>query len=368
MEINKKILLISNMYPSVKEKYYGIFVKNVEELLIHNGYIVDKVVLTKKKNKIVKLFCYVIFHLKVIFKGLFGNYEFLYVHFVSHSSLGAVLVKRIKKKVKLILNCHGNDVVADTDMDFKNIKRSKKYLSYGDYIVVPSNYFKNALKRNYQIPDNKLFVYPSGGVDTNRFCSQDKKESKKLCNLNKEKNYIGYISRIEKDKGWDTYLYMIKELAEENMISKYNYKFLLIGSGEEELELFSLIKELKIEKYIDYRKMVSQDELVHFYNSLDLFVFPTRRKSDSLGLVGLEAMSCETLVITGDNYGPTDYIKDKVNGFTFSSEDYHDLKNKILEIEELNNQEKEKIRINARKTALEYDINKTKNKILEVFQ
>ena len=32
----KKILLISNMYPSNKNKHYGIFVKNVEELLRNN--------------------------------------------------------------------------------------------------------------------------------------------------------------------------------------------------------------------------------------------------------------------------------------------------------------------------------------------
>ena len=54
-----------------------------------------------------------------------------------------------------------------------------------------------------------------------------------------------------------------------------------------------------------------QEYLVNIYNSLDIFVFPTYRKSESLGLVGLEAMACETLVIASNNYGPTDYIKDK---------------------------------------------------------
>ena len=36
----KKILLLSNMYPSKKFPHYGIFVKNTENILIENNYIV----------------------------------------------------------------------------------------------------------------------------------------------------------------------------------------------------------------------------------------------------------------------------------------------------------------------------------------
>ncbi len=361
----KKILLISNMYPDLNNKHYGIFVKNVEELLINNGYIVDKVIMFKTKNKIVKLIKYILFHLKVIFKGLFNNYDYLYVHFASHSSLGAVFVKKIKKNINLVINCHGNDVIADTEIDLKNIDRSKKYLKNADKVIVPSIYFKNVVKKNYQIKDDKIFVYPSGGVNTNKFINKDMNECKERINLDKNKKYIGYISRIEKDKGWDTYLNMIKRLVEDKLIN--DYKFLIVGSGDEEFEMNSLIDKLEIRKYLDIRNMVAQEELVDIYNSLEIFVFPTRRKSDSLGLVGLEAMSCETLVITGDKYGPTDYIKDNVNGFMFSI-DNDNLKDKIIEIINKSSEEKENIRKNARLTALEYDIDNTKDKILEVFK
>ena len=361
----KKILLISNMYPDINNKHYGIFVKNVSELLVNNGYIVDKVVMFKTKNKFIKLFKYIILHLKVIFLGLFKDYNYLYVHFVSHSSLGAVFVKKIKKNIKLILNCHGNDVIADCSKDLKNIERSKKYLRYADKVIVPSNYFKDVIKRNYQIKESNLFIYPSGGINTKLFIPKDKIECMKICNLDLNKKYIGYISRIEKDKGWDTYLNMIKELETNNLIN--DYKFLLVGSGDEEFEMNSLIDKLEIRKYIDIRGLVSQEELVNLYNSLELFIFPTRRKSDSLGLVGLEAMSCKTLVLSGDKFGPTDYLKDKFNGFTFSINN-NNLIDKIKEIESMDLEEIENIKENARKTAIKYDIENTKNIILEVFK
>ena len=364
----KKILLVSNMYPSDKYKYYGIFVKNVEKLLEDNGFIVSKVVITKQDNNLLKLINYILLHFKVIIKGLFCRYDYLYVHFVSHSSLGAVLVKKIKKHTKLILNCHGNDVVADTNRDLKNIKRSQKYLQYADYVVAPSNYFKNILIKDYNIAKKKIFVYPSGGVNTNLFINKEKDNSKSNCQLNINYNYIGYISRIEKDKGWDTFLYMIKELEKINFIKKYNLKFLIVGIGDEEKEMNELIQKLNIENYIERREMVSQEKLVDIYNSLEIFVFPTRRKSESLGLVGLEAMSCETLTIAGSEYGPSDYIKDFDNGLTFINDNYNDLVLKVKKYFSLDEKTKCKIRKNGRDVALKYDVLLTKNKILDIFK
>ena len=39
----KKILVITNMYPSKKYPHYGIFIKNTVNLLKENGYKVDVV-------------------------------------------------------------------------------------------------------------------------------------------------------------------------------------------------------------------------------------------------------------------------------------------------------------------------------------
>lgn len=362
----KKILLVSNMYPSDKYKHYGTFVKNTKELLEENDYVVDISVMHKQDTKLKKLFSYVYLYSKTILKGIFNNYDYIYVHFISHSSLGAVILKRTSKNVELVLNAHGNDVVKDYDFEEKNIKKSKKYLKYADKVVVPSKYYQNVMINNYNIDKNKIYIYPSGGVNTDKFKKLDMDECKKNCGLKKEFNYIGFASRIDKNKGWDVFLKAIKLLEKENKIN--NKKFIIIGSGAEEEKMHELIKELDILKYLEIRNMVSQDELVNIYNSLDIFVFPTYRESESLGLVGLEAMACETFVIASNNFGPTDYVIDKKNGLFFNPKDEEDLKNKILAYEKLSKKELDKIRNNARETGIKYDVRNTKNKILKVFK
>lgn len=363
---NKKILLVSNMYPNNKYKFFGSFVKNTEELLKENDFDVDKVVKYKEVTKINKIISYLIFYIKSFFKVIFNNYDYIYVHFPSHSCLGIILPFKTSKNTKLIINVHGNDVVADYDFEKKNIKKSKKYLPLASKIIVPSNYYKKVIKDNYNIDEEKIFIYPSGGVNTEKFIKKDKNIAKKNSGLSEEYEYIGYISRIEKNKGYDIFLKAIKELEKENKIG--NKKFLLIGTGDEEAILRNLIKDLDLTNYLELRNMVSQEELVDIYNSLDIFVFPTYRKSESLGLVGLEAMACETFVIASYNYGPTDYCYDNKNCLTFKPKDEKDLKDKILKYYELNNEQKKKIYKKERETAVKYDSKNTVKMLIEVFE
>ena len=79
-------------------------------------------------------------------------------------------------------------------------------------------------------------------------------------------------------------------------------------------------------------------------------------------------MSCETLVVASNNYGPTDYIRDKKNGLFFKPKDHVDLANKIIEMKNLNNEERNKMKRKARETAISFDSINTKNKIIDVFK
>ena len=358
----KKILLVSNMYPSNKHPHYGIFVKHCRDILSSTGNIVIVLALKQYKNKIFKLFAYAIFYIKVVLYGIFGQFDVIYAHYASHTALPLQIVNHINKKCPIVTNVHGNDIVPDCAADTKNRKRSFKILKKSMKVVCPSEYFARVLINYYDVDPKKICIYPSGGVNVKIFRRIEKEKALKKLNLNPNYRYIGYVGRIEEKKGWDIFLKACEPIVRECS----NIQLIVVGDGSQREDYYSLVKKMELENRIIYRPLLKQTELVYIYNALDLFVFPTFRESESLGLVGLEAMACECVVLTSDKYGPASYIRDGINGFQFLTGNYLDARKQIKKIM-FNVENLEKIKAEARKTAIHYSNDETDHILINLF-
>lgn len=345
-----KILLVSNMYPSKKHPHYGIFVENTEKVLLQLPDVsISKAVLSKHLSKPGKLFGYLFFYLKIVLMGIFGGYDVIYGHFISHLSIPLNIVKLCNRRVKLILNAHGNDVIADSASDDKWVRLSHKIVPLADHIIVPSRYFKDIMCRDFHVPEDRILVYPSGGVNTNVFYPQDRRSLIGKFNLDPSKKYIGYISRIEVDKGWDTFLKMVTELQDRKDIG-----FVVVGDGAETEAFDALAAELGVANKLIRYPLLSQKDISEIYSILDVFCFPTRRKSESLGLIGLEAMACGCLVVASDAGGPASYMIDGVNGFVFPADSKSILTEKVLCALSLTPEQKNTIKDGMAKTTASF--------------
>lgn len=354
----KKILMISNMYPSKKYKHYGVFVENTAKILRDNGYKVSVSALKKKDTKLTKLLGYIWFYLKAILLSLFHHYDYLYAHYVSHCALLIKIIKKMKPNIKVVINVHGNDVVPEDEHDEKFIPMVKDMMPMVDICITPSQYFQNVMIEEYGLPENIVKVFPSGGVNQDVFKHID--NAKEQLHLDTNKITIGYVGRYEIKKGWEIFLEAIHLLE-----NKERFQFIMVGTGNEESQADKLIKkyQLDVKKY----NMLNQQELAKIYSALDIFCFPTYRKSESLGLVGLEAMACGAITIASHMAGPTSYIKDGVNGFFFEPQNAIDLKEKIMYVISMSHDEKEKIRQEAYQTVKEYDANNISDILIDIF-
>lgn len=128
----------------------------------------------------------------------------------------------------------------------------------------------------------------------------------------------------------------------------------MAGRGSEEPLLKDAIKHYDLEKTISYIGPVAHDRLPEIYSSFDVFVFPST-ESESLGLVGIEAMACGVPVIGSDFAGPKCYIADGVNGYLFRKGDATDLTLKLKKYLDSTPYEKESLSKGARCTAKNYD-------------
>lgn len=358
----RRILMLTNMYPSKKYPHYGTFVKNTEDILTSIGFNVDTIKISKHDNKIIRLFAYILFCLKYFFKA-FIKYDYIYIHYISHSSIPVVMFYKLFPKKNIILNVHGNDIIADRGLDFKNRGRSVKALKICSKVIVPSSYFKEVLIKNYEIDEKKICIFPSGGIDTSIFDIElSKNDAKKKVKLGENRKYIGMVSRIERDKGYDVLVKAFNMLAENYK----DYDLLIIGSGDEDKYLDSLIDEYNLSERVKRIPFVTQKKLVEYYKSMDLFVLPTKRRSESLSLVGLEAFASKTLSVICTMYGPKEYANNK-NSITYESDSEEDLCAAIDSALKLSDEEKNALIEKAYKQSLKYDKSKMSDILKDIF-
>lgn len=350
-----KILVVSNMYPSDKGPNYGVFVKNFCDMLNDQGIENDKVVLTKKFGYLKKLVGYVKYFFRSIIKTISYDPDIIYIHYGAHNAIIAIFLKMFTKR-DVFINLHGSDVVPENKIHKALQPLVKAALKKCDKIIVPSEYFKDIVSKEFFVDGKKIFVFPSAGVNNDVFYIKRKENNvnfRKELNLNEETKLIGFVSRLDYGKGWDVLLDAIEILSKDRTFIK-DKKFIFIGDGKDKDNFYQLIEKKELSTYIIHKPLLSQIDLNNYYNIMDLFIFPTMRKGESLGLVAIEAMTCGVPVIASDMAAPSYYVNDNYNGFKFEPGNSVQLAEKIKVWYNLNNDEKNVIKNNAANFSKEY--------------
>lgn len=108
---------------------------------------------------------------------------------------------------------------------------------------------------------------------------------------------------------------------------------LIMGGKIRDVEYFEKeIKPLIDGKNVIYAGELSFNEKLKLYQEAKVFLFPILWQ-EPFGLVVIEALSCGTPVIAYPNGGPSEIIKDGVNGFLVNSAD--EMADKIKLIDEI---------------------------------
>lgn len=327
------------MFPDEANPTYGTFVKSSFNQLKKIFPVVDKVVMKKNNGSILdKARRYLSYYKESIKSINQNNYDVIYIHYIGHSSIPVLI---LKKRFKIISNIHGTDILPKRVIQKMFLPFVWRTIRKSDLIIVPSEYFKKIVQCKYKIEAKKIFVSPSGGVNSAVFFPPEDKIHSDY------KLKIGFASRIELDKGWNTYLEAISLLRNKDFI------FSLIGSGSQKNDLYRLIKEKKLSSKIEIQDSLPQSQLRDYFSGLDCFVFPS--KNESLGLIGIEAMACGCPVIGANNSGITSYLKNGYNGLVFEPGNPNDLADKILNYSLLSKEEKNQLSLNAIETAKRFD-------------
>jgi glycosyltransferase involved in cell wall biosynthesis len=181
-------------------------------------------------------------------------------------------------------------------------------LKYSDGVVCLNSIYKAELKRK-STPKNEIKIIPNG-IDSENFVP--------TLIRNKIQN-IGMAARLTDTKDHKKLLLAFSMLIEKHP----NTCLKIAGGGNLEQELKQYSESLKIQNSVSFLGVLNEDEMVKFYQSLDLYVHAT--KSETLSTSILQAMSTELIVITSDIDNNVVLIEDGVDGFVYENKNVESL-------------------------------------------
>ncbi|AFV24717.1 1,2-diacylglycerol 3-glucosyltransferase [Methanolobus psychrophilus R15] len=210
-----------------------------------------------------------------------------------------------KYNIPNILSIHGGDIY---DPSKKNSPHKKWYLKKAvEWVLNNSNYIiaqssntkKNVLK--YYDFKKEIGITPLA-YEPYKF----NEVSRKDLGLDEKLIYTISIGRLVKRKGFDFLIKCIAKVPE-------NVHALIIGEGPEKKNLEELSINLGIQNRIHFIGFVSEVEKFQYLQNSDVYVLSSIH--EGFGIVLQEAMQVGLPIISTDNGGQTDFVKEGKNGY-----------------------------------------------------
>ena len=195
---------------------------------------------------------------------------------------------------------------------FKNVlshKMIKRFAQKCDGIIAPTVTAKEYLE-NIGVSRQKL-VHPTG-VDFRMYEATEETIVQSL----REKYapngeiLICSVSRLSVEKNIE---FLIRGLEYVKRHSSKKFKCIIIGKGPEKDHLEKVIEECDLKEEIMMIGAVQPSEIAAYYMASDLFAFSSR--SETQGMVLLEAMAGKCPVVSVNASGIDDVVKEGFNGF-----------------------------------------------------
>jgi len=187
----------------------------------------------------------------------------------------------------------------------------KKFANSCNAIIAPAESTKEYL-RNLEV--GKIIRVLPTGVDLEHF-NLDKNKIKKLNSLKKEfKNdneiILFSVFRLSKEKNPYFMLKGIKQIKEKTNLK---FKCLIAGTGPEEKNLKKFIEKNNLSDVVSLLGKIEPENISSYYQLADIFIFSS--KSETQGMVLLEAMAGSCPVVAVQSSGTDDLIIEGKNGF-----------------------------------------------------
>lgn len=188
----------------------------------------------------------------------------------------------------------------------KFLKEIPHIVEMADGIITVSEFSKGDILKFFPMDPNKIKVTPLAAshifrpLDKNK-CFQFIKNKYHI-----EENFLLYLGGFSDRKNVHG---IIEAFSRSKSHFNEDIKLVILGSYKDSSQkLIKLVESLQMSKHIIFAGFIPEEELPYFYNAAQAFVYPSFY--EGFGLPPLEAMSCNTPVITSNTTSIPEVVKD----------------------------------------------------------
>jgi glycosyltransferase involved in cell wall biosynthesis len=245
-----------------------------------------------------------------------------------------ITLKLLRKKVILALPSSSEKIHAHSGERQAAIMRALSRISYrmADRIIVYSPRLIDEWGLSKYA--DKIRIAHEHIIDSNEFRAET--------SVSGRHGLIGYIGRLDAEKGIMNFVRSIPEILKHDP----DIKFLIIGDGNQTEAVREYIVGNGIAQSITLAGWVPHGELPGYLNQVKLLVIPSY--TEGLPNTMLEAMACGTPVLANPVGSIPDYVKDRQNGFILEDNSAERIAEQVLHI--LGHSDLEKIAENGKRT------------------
>ncbi|MCD7782138.1 MAG: glycosyltransferase family 4 protein [Methanosphaera sp.] len=251
------------------------------------------------------------------------SFDIIHTHIPTPwSSDWSNIIARAKNK-PLVVTYH-NDIIgegiANYIAKFYNATALKLLLSRADRIIITQDdYINSPHLKGYE---DKIVTIPNG-VDTEIFKPTQKPRTENQI------FFLSVLDQFHKYKGLD---YLLEALV--NVKEVIPDVKLVVGGKGELLEFYkSEVSRLNIEDNVEFVGYLTNEEVLEYYTTSSLFILPSISSlQEGFGIVVLEALACQTPVISTNIVGVADDVISTNSGIIVKPKDTPMLSEAIIKI------------------------------------
>lgn len=215
------------------------------------------------------------------------------------ADLSYVFSSKIRKNFShLVVSWHSDIVRQKWALSFYR-PYIHKFLKLADKILVSN---ANLIEYSEYLPEykSKCEVIPLGAKLDWVNNSSNRSDRVKKIKSEYASPLVLFVGRLVYYKGIQYLIDAINQVPDVSLV--------IIGSGPLKKELLNQIRKLNLEKRINILPEVDEETLHSFYEACDIFVLPSVEKSETYGIVQIEAMACGKPVICTELKTGTTFI------------------------------------------------------------